>query len=197
MLTHSKCKKGIIYHNFLFYVGDAASQSISGGKGTVTDRAHALAEELGIRLRASGLLLAAAESCTGGLLSAAVTSVAGSSDWFLGGVVAYHNDAKTSLLGVRGSLIDSEGAVSAAVALAMADGARLRFGAGAGVGITGIAGPGGGSDEKPVGTVWIAVSAGEVRVPHLLRLPGDRRQVREGAVEAALRLLIDAVGERP
>lgn len=125
---------------------------------------------------------------------AAVTSVAGSSGWFLGGVVAYHNDAKTAMLGVRGSLLASEGAVSAAVALAMADGARLRFGAEAGVGITGIAGPDGGTPEKPVGTVWVGLSVGEVRVPHRLQLPGDRRQVREAAVDAALRLLIDLVG---
>jgi nicotinamide-nucleotide amidase len=154
-----------------------------------------LAEALGTRLRASGLRLAASESCTGGMLSAAVTAVPGSSDYFLGGVVAYDNDAKTALLGVRASLIASEGAVSALVALAMADGARLRFGADVGIGITGIAGPGGGTADKPVGTVWIAVSAGEVRVPHLLTLPGDRRQVREAAVEEALRLLIGTFGE--
>lgn len=159
------------------------------------DEAYTLAEALGTRLRASGMRLAAAESCTGGMLSAAVTAVAGSSDYFLGSVVAYHNDAKSAMLGVRESLIASEGAVSGAVALAMADGARLRFGAESGIGITGVAGPGGGTPEKPVGTVWIAVSVGEVRVPHRFRFPGDRRQVREAAVEEALRLLLGTFGE--
>jgi nicotinamide-nucleotide amidase len=161
----------------------------------MTDEAYTLSEALGTRLRAAALRLAAAESCTGGMLSAAVTAVPGSSDYFLGGVVAYHNDAKTAMLGVRGSLIESEGAVSAAVALAMADGARLRFGAGAGIAVTGVAGPGGGTPEKPVGTVWIAVSVGEVRIPHRFLFPGDRRQVREAAVEAALRLLIGTFGD--
>lgn len=129
------------------------------------------------------------------MLSAALTSAAGSSDYFLGGVVAYHNSAKTALLGVPESLIASEGAVSAAVALSMAEGARERFGAEVGVGITGIAGPGGGMLGKPVGTVWVALSlariSGPVRTSHCLNLPGDRRQVREAAVEQALRLLVE------
>jgi nicotinamide-nucleotide amidase len=160
----------------------------------MSDDPYALAEALGTRLRASGLRMAAAESCTGGLLSAAVTAVPGSSDYFLGGVVAYHDGAKTALLGVPEPLIASRGAVSAEVALAMADGARALFGAGIAVGITGIAGPGGGTEGKPVGTVWIAVVSDAARTPHRLLLPGDRRRVREAAVAEALRLLDGAFG---
>ncbi|HEY3489616.1 MAG TPA: CinA family protein [Candidatus Deferrimicrobiaceae bacterium] len=157
----------------------------------------ALAATLGTRLKASGLRLAVAESCTGGLLAAAVTAVPGSSDYFLGGVVAYHNDAKTALLGVPGPMIASDGAVSASVAVAMAEGALLCFGADVAVGVTGIAGPGGGMPDKPVGTVWVAVSAPGVCIPHRLALPGDREQVRAAAVRESLRLLIAALGAGP
>jgi nicotinamide-nucleotide amidase len=156
-----------------------------------------MSEALGRALRAAGLTLAVAESCTGGMLAAAVTSIAGSSDYFMGGVVAYHNDAKSALLGIPAELIAAEGAVSAAVAVAMADGVRARFGTGAGVGVTGIAGPGGGTPDKPVGTVWVAVSVGDDRFPHLLRLDGDRQQVREAAVAEALRLLLAALEDSP
>lgn len=191
-----------------------ASQSFSGGRDILGEETRDLAETLGGRLRALRGRLAVGESCTGGLFSAAITSVAGSSDYFLGGVVAYQNEAKTALLDVPETLIASQGAVSAAVALAMAEGARRRFGADVGVGITGIAGPGGGTPEKPVGTVWVAVcmapvagrfpaspevpgresAQDSVRIPYRLLLPGDRRQVREEAIIRSLRLLVDLLG---
>ncbi len=134
--------------------------------------------------------MAVAESCTGGGLCEALTSVPGSSAYFLGGVVAYGNDSKTRDLGVPPGLIDARGAVSREVAEAMAAGGARRFGAEIGIGTTGIAGPGGGSPEKPVGTVYVAIVSGEVRHSHHLLLPGDRDAVRKETVRRALELLV-------
>ncbi len=145
-------------------------------------------------LRARGWKLATAESCTGGLIAAACTAVAGSSDWFERGFVTYSNDAKTELLGVPAALIARFGAVSAEVARAMAEGALSQSHAQLAVAVTGIAGPGGGSAAKPVGTVWLALAqaGGEARA-ELLQLAGDRAAVREQTVHAALaRLLASA-----
>jgi nicotinamide-nucleotide amidase len=134
--------------------------------------------------------VATAESCTGGLLAARLTERAGSSEHVAGGVVAYSNDAKTALLGVDPELIELHGAVSGDGAAAMADGALERFGAEVAVAVTGIAGPGGGSDEKPVGTVfWCVKRAGGEAVVRSLRLPGDRADVRDRSTTVALHLL--------
>lgn len=152
-----------------------------------------LASRLGKELEASGLTLAVAESCTGGALSAAITSIPGSSGYFLGGIVAYHNRIKSLALDVAEELIGSAGAVSEQVALAMAEGVRRRFGARIGVGVTGIAGPGGGTQEKPVGTVYLGISAGAVRYPGRRRFPGDRESVRAQSVAWALEELLRAV----
>lgn len=139
--------------------------------------------------RARGLRLAVGESCTGGMLGARVTRIPGSSDVFAGGVIAYANEIKTSLLGVAADLIRAHGAVSEEVARAMASGARARTGAEIGVGITGIAGPDGGTPEKPVGTVWIAADVrGDARAA-LLHSWGDREEVRQRAAQAALNLV--------
>lgn len=144
---------------------------------------------LGERLRARGAMLGVAESCTGGLLAAACTSVAGSSDWFERGVVTYSNAAKSELLGVPAELIAAHGAVSEPVARAMAQGLLRVAPVQLAVGITGIAGPGGGTARKPVGLVWLAWGlAGDVRTRRLM-LAGDRAAVRRGAVEHALREL--------
>ena len=138
-------------------------------------------------LRAAGLKLATAESCTGGLIAAACTAVAGSSDWFERGFVTYSNEAKAELLGVPAALIASFGAVSAEVACAMAEGALARSHAQLAVAVTGIAGPGGGSPAKPVGTVWLALAqSGRGASAELLQLAGDRAAVREQTVHAAL-----------
>jgi|HubBroStandDraft_3_1064219.scaffolds.fasta_scaffold04129_3 nicotinamide-nucleotide amidase len=123
-----------------------------------SDPAAGLEDVVGALLRAAGLTLVAAESCTGGLFAERVTRVAGSSDYFLGGAVTYSNQLKSALLGVPEALIDAHGAVSEPVARAMAEGARARFGGDFGIGITGVAGPGGGSEAKPVGTVHIALA---------------------------------------
>ena len=138
------------------------------------------------RCRERSLTIATAESCTGGLIGARLTAVPGSSDVYLGGVVAYANSVKESMLGVPAQLIESEGAVSEAVAKAMAAGARARTGAGVGIAVTGIAGPGGGSAEKPVGTVWIAVEIGDATRTFGRVYLGDRGEVRSRASQAAL-----------
>ena len=148
-------------------------------------------------LRARGWRLATAESCTGGLIAAACTAVAGSSDWFERGFVTYSNAAKCELLGVDPALIATQGAVSEAVVRAMAEGAVRRAGVELGVAVTGIAGPGGATPGKPVGMVWLALAqreaAGHVQVrAERLQLDGDRASVREQTVRRALRRLREA-----
>lgn len=148
-------------------------------------------EVVGRLLAARGHTLALAESCTGGLVGYRVTRVAGSSVYFAGGVVAYANEAKEALLGVPGALLAAHGAVSAEVAAAMAEGARERFAAELGLAVTGIAGPGGGTAEKPVGLVFVAVAGPEPATVATRRhlLLGDREQIRERAATLALDLL--------
>ena len=142
-------------------------------------------------LRERGLMLASAESCTGGLIAAACTAVAGSSDWFERGFVSYSNAAKTEMLGVPAPLIDAHGAVSREVALAMAEGALAHSQAHLAVAVTGIAGPGGATPSKPVGTVWLAVARrGGAAQAELLTLTGDRAAIRKHAVQHALQRLL-------
>jgi nicotinamide-nucleotide amidase len=139
--------------------------------------------------------IAVAESCTGGLMAARLTDRPGSSAYMLGGVVAYSNEAKTALAGVPASVIERYGAVSTEVAAALAAGAASRFGASLGIGITGIAGPGGGTPDKPVGTVCLCIagSSGEVLIERTLLIPGDRTAIRERSTTAAMHLLRRAV----
>jgi nicotinamide-nucleotide amidase len=138
----------------------------------------------------AGRTIATAESCTGGLMAGRLTDRAGSSAYVLGGVVVYSDAAKTAFADVPAELIERHGAVSPEVAAALADGAIARFGAELGIGITGVAGPGGGSDDKPVGLVCfsIAHASGE-RIDRTLQLPGDRAMVRERATTVAMHLL--------
>jgi competence/damage-inducible protein CinA-like protein len=136
-----------------------------------------------------GLTVATAESCTGGLLAARLTERPGSSAWVLGGVTAYANSAKEQLLDVPAEVLAEYGAVSPEVAVALAEGARARFGADIGVGITGVAGPGGGTPDKPVGTVHICVAGPDGTELRALRLPGSRTAVRERSVTRAMHLL--------
>jgi nicotinamide-nucleotide amidase len=146
-------------------------------------------EVVGLKLALGGYTVAVAESCTGGLLAQRITEVPGSSKYFIEGVVTYANDAKTRTLGVEPMLLMEHGAVSAPVAEAMAEGVRKRAGTDFGLSITGIAGPGGGTEEKPVGTVFIAL-ADDVKTEHRrLKLPGDRQLIRWRASQAALELL--------
>lgn len=143
-------------------------------------------ETLSAGLRRTGRRLAVAESCTGGLIAKRITDLSGASDIFLGGVVAYDNAVKVGVLEVSKEDLDREGAVSEAVARQMALGVKTRLGADAAIGITGVAGPGGGSEEKPVGTVWLAVAVDDEIEAHRLSLVGDRRAIRERAAQEAL-----------
>jgi nicotinamide-nucleotide amidase len=139
--------------------------------------------------RARGLTIATAESCTGGLVAARLTRVPGSSESFLGGIVAYANTVKTAELDVPETLIAEHGAVSAEVAAAMAEGARRKLGADVAVAVTGVAGPSGGTEEKPVGLVHLHVSGPDGSLARMLNLPGEREQVRTRATVTALHLL--------
>jgi nicotinamide-nucleotide amidase len=149
------------------------------------------------RLEALGWTVAVAESCTGGLLGARLTAVPGSSAVFLGGVVAYANDVKTGWLGVEETALAAHGAVSEIVARQMAEGVRARMGATLGVSITGVAGPGGGSPHRPVGTVCFGlVDADQGGVAEQVHFPGGRDEIRERAVQHALRLIDQAARKR-
>lgn len=158
--------------------------------------AATLAMQLGHLLDARGLTITTAESCTGGLVAAALTDIAGSSAWFHQGIVSYSNSAKTALLDVDSAIIDQYGAVSEQVVCAMAAGARALAGADAAIAISGIAGPGGGSAEKPVGTVWIGWSIGSAEVFATRYIfSGDRAEVRQAAVNESLRVTIHHLSE--
>jgi nicotinamide-nucleotide amidase len=146
-------------------------------------------EVVALKLAVGGYTLSVAESCTGGLLAQRLTDVPGSSKYFIEGAITYSNDAKTRTLGVEPILLLEHGAVSAPVAEAMAEGIRKRAGTDFGLAITGIAGPGGGTEEKPVGTVFIALSSDLGTEHRRLKLPGDRHLIRWRASQAALDLL--------
>ena len=153
----------------------------------IDDATAALAAELGGLLRSLGLAIATAESCTGGLIGAAITAVPGSSRWFERGFVTYSNAAKHELLGVSRETIAAHGAVSEAVAREMAEGAVVHSHAQCAVSVTGVAGPDGGSAAKPVGTVCFGYAVpGEPPVATTLRFTGDRAAVRAAAVREAL-----------
>lgn len=140
--------------------------------------------------------IASAESCTGGKIAHRITTISGCSDYFLGGLVTYSNEAKERLLGVPDAVLTSVGAVSEACAHAMAEGARRAFGATIAVSTTGIAGPGGATARKPVGLVYIGLADADSSVVEEHRFAGDRLQVIDAATERALELLVAAVESR-
>jgi nicotinamide-nucleotide amidase len=150
-------------------------------------------EQVADLLRSRGWMIATAESCTGGLLAARLTDLPGSSEYVAGGLVVYSDAAKVALAGVDAELIERFGAVSVEVAEALADGARSRVGADVGVGITGIAGPGGGTEAKPVGLVCFSVAGpggdGVTRLTRSTQLPGDRAHVRDRSTTVAMHLV--------
>lgn len=147
--------------------------------------------QIGDLLRALGLTLTTAESCTGGLVADRITNVPGSSDYFLGGVVAYANSVKIHTLGVSPKTIERHGAVSRETALEMARGARALLKAGVSVSATGIAGPGGGLPGKPVGTTWVALAAEDGAWARLFTWDGDRVQNKADSAGAILRMLLE------
>ena len=148
-----------------------------------------LAEEVGRLLRSKGLTVSVAESCTGGRLGDMLTDVPGSSDYFLGGIISYSNDAKVSLLGVNSKTLKVKGAVSEEVAIQMATGARTKLGADIGIGITGIAGPAGGTPTKPVGLVYVAVSSRESSECSRNVFRGSRSSIKDQSARKALEML--------
>ena len=149
--------------------------------------------QLAAALRARHWRVATAESCTGGLVAAACTAVAGSSDWFERGFVTYSNEAKVQSLGVAAALIERHGAVSREVALAMAEGVLRQAPADLALSVTGIAGPGGAVPGKPVGTVWLGLAVrGQAARAELLQLGGDRASIRAQTVQQALQRLLEA-----
>ncbi len=176
---------------------DAAVAQIDGALGgdVVSRDGRTLETVVGDLLRARGWRIALAESCTGGLATSRLTDVAGSSDYVERSVVVYSNQAKVELLGVPEALIAAHGAVSEPVAQAMAEGIRARARVEVGVGITGIAGPGGGSEQKPVGTVCIAIACGAEARVRTLRFPGAREMVKALSANAAIDMVRRALLE--
>jgi len=148
-----------------------------------------LEEEVGDLLCEKKLKLAVAESCTGGLIAYRITSVPGSSDYFLGAYVTYSNKLKKELVGVKDATLERYGAVSSTCAMEMAEGAKAVSGADIGMGVTGMAGPGGATPEKPVGLVYIAIATEEQRLVKTYHFAGDRKSNREMTAETALKML--------
>lgn len=171
----------------LWRVRDVLMQRV--GKHVFGEGKQTLAEVIGLTLRQHGQTLAIAESCTSGMLGARLTDISGSSVWFLGGVMCYSNASKVRDLNVDEATLLRHGAVSKEVAAQLASGVRDRFGSTYGIGITGVAGPGGGSPDKPVGTVYIAVASPERCVPLRFQFGNDRHVNRERSVGAALAML--------
>ena len=153
--------------------------------------------QVGELLRLHGLRLAVAESCTGGLIGHRLTNVAGSSTYYMGSVTAYAYEAKVRLLNVRWETLEKHGAVSGETVIEMARGVRHALAADVGLSVSGIAGPGGGTPEKPVGTVWIGLSSPEDEFAELFVWEGDRIQNKEHSAEAALQLLADYLTDIP
>jgi PncC family amidohydrolase len=155
-----------------------------------SDDGSTIDQQVAAMLRQLGWRIGVAESCTGGLLAGRLTDLAGSSDYVVGGITAYSNEVKSGLVGVDPGLIEERGAVSEEVAVALADGARAVLGADVGVGVTGIAGPDGGTEDKPVGTVCFAVTASDgASLVRRTRLPGGRADVRDRSTTVALHLI--------
>ncbi len=155
------------------------------------DVLHALAEQVGAALRSHHLMLATAESCTGGWIAKTITDIPGCSDWFDCGMAAYSYEAKQALLGVRPETLTLHGAVSRETVLEMVSGALVTSGASIAVAVTGIAGPGGGTEDKPVGTVWVGWKRrGGYPKAELFQFEGDRESVRRQTVVASLRGLL-------
>ena len=162
-----------------------------GARVYTTERDETLEEVIGRRLIESGLSLATAESCTGGGIGRSITAVSGASSWYAGGVVTYSNELKMKMLGVNRHTLELCGAVSEQTALEMARGVRRVTGADYSLSVTGIAGPDGGTEEKPIGTVWTAVCSEKTEMAHLWRLGGDRESIRDGASARALGTLFE------
>ena len=146
---------------------------------------------VGSILHTRGLKLVTAESCTGGLIGSRITDIAGSSEYFLGGIIAYAYDVKVKFLEVAWDTLNQYGAVSRETVLEMARGARKRLGGDIAISVSGIAGPGGGTPEKPVGTVWIGLVSNDVEWAEVFQFSGNREQNKSSAADAALQMLLE------
>ena len=155
-----------------------------------------LETQIGYLLQERGWKLALAESCTGGLVGNRITDVPGSSEYFLGGVVSYSNQAKINLLGVSWETLNSHGAVSRETVIEMARGALKLIEANIAVSVSGIAGPGGGTVEKPVGTTWLGLAVNDKEWANVFQFAGDRMQNKLAAADAALQMLLDYLQDR-
>jgi nicotinamide-nucleotide amidase len=174
-----------VYEDLVEIIAERHANTLFSTDGSTVD------EIVARRLRERGRTIATAESCTGGLLAARLTEREGASDYVAGGVVVYSNEAKVALAGVPPQLIERHGAVSGEVAGALAAGARERFRADVGVGVTGIAGPGGGTAEKPVGLVWLSIAGpADATVTRSVNLPGGRADIRDRATTVAMHMLL-------
>jgi nicotinamide-nucleotide amidase len=184
VVTRYEPPQQAVYDAFEALIRERHARTLFSDDGTTVD------EQVAELLRSAGRTIATAESCTGGLLAGRLTDRAGSSDYTAGGLVVYSNAAKTALAGVDPALIERVGAVSVEVAAALADGAIAALDADVGVGITGIAGPGGGTEDKPVGTVCFSVALrGGERLTRRIVLPGDRFDVRDRSTTVALHMV--------
>ena len=167
------------------------------GDAVFSSSGQKLEEVIGEMLRDAGLTLGVAESCTAGMIGARITRVAGSSAYFVGGIICYSNALKTGLCRVAAKTLEAHGAVSAETAEALARGVREATGAGIGLAVTGIAGPGGGSAEKPVGLVFVGISSPAATIHHRRVIPGDRESMRERTAYFALSSLRRFLLQRP
>ena len=183
---HLLCRADLLEHaqNRVDELSEKLEEEL--GEFVFSDNGDSLEQIVGYFLQMRGATLAVAESCTGGMLSERITSVSGSSRYFLGGAIVYSNELKASLVDVPESMIERHGAVSAEVAKALAEGVRYRSGATLGIGITGVAGPGGGSADKPVGLVFHALASNTGTEVVERKWPGDRQRVRRFATQQAL-----------
>jgi nicotinamide-nucleotide amidase len=173
-----------VYDAFEKVVRERHADTLFSDDGSTVD------DQVAELLRGKAQTLATAESCTGGLLAARLTEKAGASDYVKGGIVVYSNDVKSAQAGVPAELIERHGAVSAEVAQALATGARAKLGTDVGVGVTGVAGPGGGTEEKPVGLVWLSVAtADDPPLTRSVNLPGSRADVRDRTTTVAMHLI--------
>ena len=192
IVTRYTPDQGSLYDEFANYVAETHADTLFSRDGTTID------QQLATLLNGPpARTIAVAESCTGGLVAARLTETPGASAYLRGGLVVYSNEAKSSLAGVPAALIEEHGAVSEEVALALADGVRTVLGSDVGVGVTGIAGPGGGTEEKPVGLVWCAVtlSNGE-RAVRKLQLPGSRQVIRDRTTTVIMHLAAQLLREQ-
>jgi nicotinamide-nucleotide amidase len=183
IVTRYEVEHAGVYEAFAGVVRERHGDTLYSEDGTLVD------DQVAALLVSRGLTLAVAESCTGGLVCARLTDRPGSSAYVLGGVVAYSNAVKEAAVGVAHTTLESFGAVSEETALALADGIRARLSADIGIGVTGIAGPDGGSEEKPVGLVWVSVSSAGARIVRRSLVPGRRADIRDRTTTLALHLL--------